>query len=64
MLWVLKRTISFEHPQHMLELIGKKIFAILQCELCGDVFKDRSKLQNHMTKHTGRHSHRHLVKSV
>ena len=30
------------------------------CELCGDIFKDRSKLQNHMTKHTGRYSHRPL----
>ena len=25
------------------------------CEICGDVFKDRSKLQNHMTKHTGKY---------
>ena len=30
MLWVLKRTVpmsSFEHPKHMLKLIGKKIFS-------------------------------------
>ena len=44
----------------MFKQIDKKIFTILQCELCGDVFKDRSKLQNHMTKHTGRYSHRPL----
>ena len=35
---------------HMFKQIGKKILTILQCELCGDVFKDRSKLQNHMTR--------------
>ena len=33
MLWVLKRTVSmrgsFEHPKHMLQLMGKKIFTIL-----------------------------------
>ena len=30
-LWVLKRTVSFfEHPKHMLKLIGKKIFTILR----------------------------------
>ena len=33
MLWVLKRTFSmrpsFEHPEHMLKLMGKKIFTIL-----------------------------------
>ena len=42
MLWVLKRTVSlrrffwshldgsFEHPKHMLKLMGKKIFTILR----------------------------------
>ena len=34
MLWVLKRTVSmrrvfFEHPKHMIKLMGKKINAIL-----------------------------------
>ena len=33
MLWVLKRTVSmdssFEHPKHMLKLMGKRIFTIL-----------------------------------
>ena len=29
MLWVLKRSVSFEHPKHMLKLMGKKIFTIL-----------------------------------
>ena len=30
MLWVLKRTGSFEHPKHMLKIMGKKIFTILR----------------------------------
>ena len=33
MLWVPKRTVSmspFEHPKHMLKLIGKKIFTVLR----------------------------------
>ena len=30
MLWVRKRTGSFEHPKHMLKLINKKIIAILR----------------------------------
>ena len=29
MLWVLKRTVSFGHPKHMFESIGKQINAIL-----------------------------------
>ena len=34
MLWILKRTVSmrgsFEHPEHMLKIMGKKIFTILR----------------------------------
>ena len=35
MLWVLKRTVSmrrgfFEHPKHMIKLMGKEIFTILR----------------------------------
>ena len=34
MLWVLKRTVSvggsFEHPKHMLKLMGKEIFTMLR----------------------------------
>ena len=34
MLWVLKRIVSmrrcFEHPKHMLKIMGKKIFTILR----------------------------------
>ena len=30
MLWVLKRSVSFEHPKHMFKLIGKKIITILR----------------------------------
>ena len=30
MLWVLKRDGSFEHPKHMLKLMGKKIFRFTQ----------------------------------
>ena len=37
MLWVLKRTVSmrrfFEHPKHMLKLMGKKIFTFLRQKL-------------------------------
>ena len=36
MLWVLKRTVSmssFEHPKHMLKLMGKKIFTILRSKI-------------------------------
>ena len=36
MLWVPKRTVSmtpFEHPKHMLKLIGKKIFTILRSKI-------------------------------
>ena len=28
-MWVLKRTVSFEQPEHMFKLMGKKIFTIL-----------------------------------
>ena len=30
MLWVLKRTVSLEHPKHMFKLMDKKIIAILR----------------------------------
>ena len=29
MLWVLKRTVSFDHSKHMFKLMGKEINAIL-----------------------------------
>ena len=34
MLWVLKRDGSFEHPKHMLKLMGKKIFKPLHSKFC------------------------------
>ena len=38
MLWVLKESSqldgSFEHPKHMLKIMGKKIFTILPCFFC------------------------------
>ena len=37
MLWVLKRTVwdgSFEYPQHVLKLMGEKIFTLLFIETC------------------------------
>ena len=30
MLWVFNETVSFDHPKHMLKLVGKKIFTILR----------------------------------
>ena len=30
MLLVLKRTVSFEHPKYMLNIMGKKIFTIMR----------------------------------
>ena len=42
MLWVLKRTVSkdgsFEHPKHMLKLMGKKIFTIDTEKICSGKF--------------------------
>ena len=34
MLWVLKRTGSFKHPNHIFELMGKKILTILRLFFC------------------------------
>ena len=38
MLWVLKRTVSmrcsFEHPKHMLKLMGKKIYTLFAENFC------------------------------
>ena len=34
MLWVLKRDGSFEHPKHMLKLIGMEIFTIYAQKIC------------------------------
>ena len=33
MLWVLKRDGSFEHPKHMLKLMGKNIFKFLRSKI-------------------------------
>ena len=46
MLWVLKRTVSFEHPKQMLKLMGKKIFTIFTLKFFVDLNLDeRFKLQ-------------------
>ena len=34
MLWVLKRTVSFGYPKHMLKLMRNKIFTILPSKFC------------------------------
>ena len=45
MLWVLRRTVSmkrsFEHPKHMLKLMGEKIFTILRYKILFTLTCDR-----------------------
>ena len=41
MLWVLKRTVSmssFEHPKHMIKLMGKRIITILRLHFLNGIF--------------------------
>ena len=50
MLWVLKRTVSFEHQKLMLKLMGKKIFTILRSNIA----------RSEQSSHTPGSSHQRL----